>query len=397
MGHQEFATIGDGAVIGAHAVLVGPVKIGRNAMVGSNSVVLTDVPDNAVVFGIPARRVGNRDDRPAAPRDAARRGARRGLTALAWPLARPTEDPAEMAAAHADVVEAIQAFLVRVQKPADLTPETQLYAEGIGLDSLETAELSALLEDEFGADPFSSEEMPQTVGEILAFYDSALASDGLIELLRRADPSRAAVVGDDESHTYGELTARAEHLAAALSDRGIQRLATVTQDAATVVALLAGGSLVGIEVCQYPPTDDPAEVEQLAGRFDHDVVLTDRPASTAWPGGVRIAELESADADRPRPRRPSEPARPPTAAGAHHRHHRRAAGRAPRLGPGAAGRRPDPAGRRPALAARLRPAPVRRAADRRARDGRRATLVAPARAPPAGRPGRDPPARASPM
>lgn len=58
---QEFATIGDGAVIGAHAVLVGPVKIGRNAMIGSNSVVLSDVPDNAVMFGIPARRVGTRE------------------------------------------------------------------------------------------------------------------------------------------------------------------------------------------------------------------------------------------------------------------------------------------------------------------------------------------------
>lgn len=62
LAYQEFATIEDGAVIGAHAVLVGPVRIGRNAMVGSNSVVLSDVPDNAVVFGIPARRVGNRDD-----------------------------------------------------------------------------------------------------------------------------------------------------------------------------------------------------------------------------------------------------------------------------------------------------------------------------------------------
>ncbi len=82
-----------------------------------------------------------------------------------------------MSAAHGDVVEAIQAFLVRVEKTTDLTPDTQLYAEGIGLDSLETAELSALLEDEFGADPFSAEEMPQTVGDILAFYDGALASD----------------------------------------------------------------------------------------------------------------------------------------------------------------------------------------------------------------------------
>lgn len=83
-----------------------------------------------------------------------------------------------MAAAHADVVEAIQAFLVRIQKATDLTPDTLLYAEGIGLDSLETAELSALLEDEFGADPFSTEEMPQTVGAILAFFDGAPAGDG---------------------------------------------------------------------------------------------------------------------------------------------------------------------------------------------------------------------------
>jgi acyl carrier protein len=83
-----------------------------------------------------------------------------------------------MAAGHAEVVAVIQGFLERILKPAELTPDTQLYADGIGLDSLETAELSALLEDEFGADPFSTEEMPQTVGEILAFYDTALAAEG---------------------------------------------------------------------------------------------------------------------------------------------------------------------------------------------------------------------------
>ena len=62
MGGQELATIGDGAVIGAHAVLVGPVKIGRNALVGANAVVLSDVPDDAVVMGNPARRVGTREE-----------------------------------------------------------------------------------------------------------------------------------------------------------------------------------------------------------------------------------------------------------------------------------------------------------------------------------------------
>jgi serine O-acetyltransferase len=62
---QGFATIGDEVVLGAHAVLVGPVTIGRNAMVGSNSVVLSDVPDDAVVIGNPARKVGTREGQSA--------------------------------------------------------------------------------------------------------------------------------------------------------------------------------------------------------------------------------------------------------------------------------------------------------------------------------------------
>jgi serine O-acetyltransferase len=57
-GPQEFATICDGVTIGAHAVLVGGVRIGENAVVGANSVVLKDVPDNAVVLGSPARQIG---------------------------------------------------------------------------------------------------------------------------------------------------------------------------------------------------------------------------------------------------------------------------------------------------------------------------------------------------
>lgn len=58
---QEFATICDGAILGAYAVLVGGVRIGENAMVGANTVVLSDVGDNAVVLGNPARQVGTRE------------------------------------------------------------------------------------------------------------------------------------------------------------------------------------------------------------------------------------------------------------------------------------------------------------------------------------------------
>jgi acyl carrier protein len=80
-----------------------------------------------------------------------------------------------MASAEADVVKTITSFLQRVEKYVDFDSSTRLYADGIGLDSLETAELSAMLEDDLGSDPFSSGEMPQTVGDILCFYGHVAA------------------------------------------------------------------------------------------------------------------------------------------------------------------------------------------------------------------------------
>ncbi|MCW2595566.1 MAG: serine O-acetyltransferase [Pseudonocardiales bacterium] len=61
-GPQEFATICDGVTLGAHAVLIGNVRVGKNSTVGANSVVVTDVPDDCVVFGAPARTVSRRDN-----------------------------------------------------------------------------------------------------------------------------------------------------------------------------------------------------------------------------------------------------------------------------------------------------------------------------------------------
>ncbi len=47
-----------GAAIGAHAVVVGGVRIGAWSMVGSGAVATRDVPAQAVVAGNPARRIG---------------------------------------------------------------------------------------------------------------------------------------------------------------------------------------------------------------------------------------------------------------------------------------------------------------------------------------------------
>lgn len=50
--------IGRGASIGARAVCVAPVTIGAWATVAAGAVVTRDVPDHALVVGVPARRVG---------------------------------------------------------------------------------------------------------------------------------------------------------------------------------------------------------------------------------------------------------------------------------------------------------------------------------------------------
>ncbi|MDZ5660567.1 N-acetyltransferase [Nocardioides sp. zg-1308] len=51
-------TVREGAAVGARAVCIAPVTIGRWASVGAGAVVTRDVPDHALVVGAPARRVG---------------------------------------------------------------------------------------------------------------------------------------------------------------------------------------------------------------------------------------------------------------------------------------------------------------------------------------------------
>ena len=55
---KRHPTIGDEAVIGSGAQVLGPISIGRCAKIGANAVVTKDVPEKAVMVGIPAKNVG---------------------------------------------------------------------------------------------------------------------------------------------------------------------------------------------------------------------------------------------------------------------------------------------------------------------------------------------------
>ena len=54
---KRHPTLGDNVVVGAGAKILGPISIGNGARVGSNAVVLKDVPDEATAVGIPAHIV----------------------------------------------------------------------------------------------------------------------------------------------------------------------------------------------------------------------------------------------------------------------------------------------------------------------------------------------------
>jgi serine O-acetyltransferase len=46
--------VGDNVSFGVGAAVLGPVTVGSNSIIGANSVVTRDVPENVIVFGVPA-------------------------------------------------------------------------------------------------------------------------------------------------------------------------------------------------------------------------------------------------------------------------------------------------------------------------------------------------------
>jgi len=52
---KRHPTLADGVVVGAGAIILGPVLLGRNSRVGAGAVVVTDIPEGATAVGVPAK------------------------------------------------------------------------------------------------------------------------------------------------------------------------------------------------------------------------------------------------------------------------------------------------------------------------------------------------------
>lgn len=56
-GLKDVPVLGNNVDIGAGANVIGPIRVGNNATIGAGAVVITDIPENAVAVGVPAKVV----------------------------------------------------------------------------------------------------------------------------------------------------------------------------------------------------------------------------------------------------------------------------------------------------------------------------------------------------
>ena len=56
-GQKRHPELRNGVIVGAGAQLLGPIVVGENARIGSNAVVIRDVPEHSIMVGVPAHRV----------------------------------------------------------------------------------------------------------------------------------------------------------------------------------------------------------------------------------------------------------------------------------------------------------------------------------------------------
>lgn len=87
---KRHPTLERGVVIGAGAKVLGPITVGAGAKIGSNAVVVRDVPPGATAVGIPARII-------EAGREQERQEKAEGLGFSAYAVTRSEDDPLSLA------------------------------------------------------------------------------------------------------------------------------------------------------------------------------------------------------------------------------------------------------------------------------------------------------------
>ncbi|HYW04544.1 MAG TPA: serine O-acetyltransferase [Gammaproteobacteria bacterium] len=133
---KRHPTLGDNVIVGAGAKILGPISVGDGARVGSNAVVLKDVPAGATVTGVPGRVIQRDRGVPSAERQAIAR--RMGFDA--YGLTREMPDP--VATAINGMLDHIHVMDRRVQELTEVVRGLTGVREG--LPGIEPCDVEAM-------------------------------------------------------------------------------------------------------------------------------------------------------------------------------------------------------------------------------------------------------------
>jgi serine O-acetyltransferase len=112
---KRHPTLGDGVVVGAGAKILGPITVGAGAKIGSNAVVVKEVPPGATAIGIPARIV-EAQEAPASGRFAAYAVVRELNDPLAKAIHELIEHSVETDKRLAHLLAELERLGVRIQE-----------------------------------------------------------------------------------------------------------------------------------------------------------------------------------------------------------------------------------------------------------------------------------------
>lgn len=111
---KRHPTLGKGVVIGAGAKILGPITVGERAKIGSNAVVVKDVPPGATVVGVPGRIV----EELVSPQQAARFEAYAVVQNHDDPYAKAIQTLVEHSRELEQAVSTLSAKLQRLEEEA---------------------------------------------------------------------------------------------------------------------------------------------------------------------------------------------------------------------------------------------------------------------------------------
>ena len=135
---KRHPTLGDDVVVGAGAKVLGPIIIGAGARIGSNAVVVKDVPPGATVVGIPGRVV----KQAAAPdeHDERRRAFAKKIGFDAYGTPQDMPDP--VANAIDRMLDHIHAMDSKLEMLCEALKKAEIDFKDIPLPSLDSSDLN---------------------------------------------------------------------------------------------------------------------------------------------------------------------------------------------------------------------------------------------------------------